>query len=75
MTQEEARSNLEKLLQLYDDGMIPMEPLDPEIGFSPRHPIIIPCGNCGMELSDHMWEFCPYCGQKILWESAKNGSI
>ena len=48
---------------------IPMEPLDPELGISPRHPIIIPCGNCGMELEDHMWKCCPYCGQKICWES------
>ena len=46
---------------------IPIDPLDPELGISPRHPIIIPCGNCGMELSDHMWEYCPYCGQAIDW--------
>jgi len=46
---------------------IPIVPLDPELGISPRHPIIIPCGNCGMELSDNIWEYCPYCGQKILW--------
>lgn len=46
---------------------IPIVPLDPELGISPRHPIIIPCGNCGMELSDHMWEYCPYCGQAIDW--------
>ena len=46
---------------------IHIDPLDPELGISPRHPIIIPCGNCGMELSDHMWEYCPYCGQAIDW--------
>ena len=65
-------------LQMAIDALkkqIPMESLGPELGISPRHPMIIPCGNCGMELSDHMWDFCPYCGQKILWESAKNGSI
>lgn len=46
---------------------IPIVPLDPELGISTRHPIIIPCGNCGMELLDHMWEYCPYCGQAIDW--------
>ena len=49
------------------EKQIPIDPLDPELGISPRHPIIIPCGNCGMELSDHMWEYCPYCGQAIDW--------
>lgn len=58
------------------EKQIPKEPLDPELGISPRHPIIIPCGNCAMELSDHIWDFCPYCGQKILWNRrAKSGSI
>ena len=47
------------------EKQIPMKTLDPELGISPRHPIIIPCGNCGMELADHMWEYCPWCGQKI----------
>lgn len=50
------------------EKQIPMEPLDPELGISPRHPLIIPCGNCEMELADHMWEYCPWCGQKICWE-------
>ena len=53
------------------EKQIPVDPLDPELGISPRHPIIIPCGDCGMELSDHMWEYCPYCGQKILWKDSK----
>ena len=50
------------------EKQIPMEALDPELGISPRHPLIIPCGNCEMELADHMWEYCPWCGQKICWE-------
>ena len=50
---------------------IPMETLAPELGISPRSPIIIPCGNCGMELEDRMWEYCPNCGQKICWEEGE----
>ena len=47
------------------EKQMPMKPLEPELGISPRHPIIIPCGNCGMELEDHMWDYCPYCGQAV----------
>ena len=47
------------------EKQIPIDPLDPELGISPRHPIIIPCGNCGMEIADRMWCFCPWCGQKV----------
>lgn len=47
------------------EKQIPMKTLAPELGVSPRYPIIIPCGNCGMELADRMWEYCPWCGQKV----------
>ena len=47
------------------EKQIPMETLNPELGISPRQPIIIPCGNCGMELADRMWDYCPWCGQRI----------
>ncbi len=49
------------------EKQIPMKTLAPELGISPRYPIIIPCGNCGMELSDRMQEYCPWCGQAIDW--------
>lgn len=49
------------------EKQVPIDPLDRELGSSPRRPIIIPCGNCSMDLSYHMWEYCPHCGQKILW--------
>lgn len=49
------------------ERQIPIDPLGPELGISPRHPIIIPCGNCGMELADRMWKYCPWCGQAIDW--------
>ena len=50
------------------EKQIPMKALAPELGISPRYPIIIPCGNCGMELADRMQEYCPWCGQAIDWE-------
>lgn len=49
------------------EKQIPMETMAPELGISPRHPIIIPCGNCGTVLEDRMWEYCPWCGQAIDW--------
>ena len=49
------------------EKQIPMKTLAPELGISSRHPIIIPCGNCGMELADRMQEYCPWCGQAIDW--------
>ena len=48
------------------EKQMPMKTLAPELGISPRHSIIIPCGNCGMELADRMWEYCPWCGQARL---------
>ena len=51
------------------EKQIPMKTMPPELGISPRHPIIIPCGNCGMELEDRMWEYCPWCGQAINWRT------
>lgn len=47
------------------EKQIPMKTMPKELGISPRHPIVIPCGNCGMELEDRMWEYCPWCGQAI----------
>ena len=47
------------------EKQIPIDPLDSELGICLRHPIIIPCENCGMELSAHVWKNCPYCGQKV----------
>lgn len=49
------------------EKQIPIETMPTELGISPRHPIIMPCGNCGMELEDNMWEYCPWCGQAIDW--------
>lgn len=49
------------------EKQIPIETMPPELGISPRHPIIMPCGNCEMELEDRMWEYCPWCGQAINW--------
>lgn len=53
------------------EKQIPMKTMPPELGISPRHPMIIPCGNCGMELEDRMWEYCPWCGQAIDWGTKK----
>ena len=46
---------------------VPMETAPEELGITAMSPIITPCGNCGMELTDRMWDFCPWCGQKIKW--------
>lgn len=51
------------------EKQIPIETMPTELGISPRHPIIMPCGNCGMELEDRMWEYCPWCGQAIDWRT------
>ena len=45
----------------------PMETGPDELGISVRNPVITPCKNCGMELADRMWSYCPWCGQKIKW--------
>lgn len=45
----------------------PMETGPDELGISVRNPVITPCGNCGTELTDRMWSYCPWCGQKIKW--------
>ena len=45
----------------------PMEPGPDELGIFVWDPVITPCGNCGMGLTDRMWDFCPWCGQKIEW--------
>lgn len=45
----------------------PMETGPDEFGISVRNPVITPCGNCGTELTDRMWSYCPWCGQKIKW--------
>ena len=45
----------------------PMETAPEELGITAMSPIITPCGNCGMELTDRMWFFCPWCGQKTKW--------
>lgn len=45
----------------------PMETAPEELGITAMSPIITPCGNCEMELTDRMWSFCPWCGQKIKW--------
>lgn len=44
----------------------PMETGPDELGISVRNPVT-PCGNCGTELTDRMWSYCPWCGQKIKW--------
>ena len=49
------------------EKQIPMKTAPHEIGHDGR--IEIPCGNCGSDLNDNGigWEYCPYCGQNILW--------
>lgn len=42
-----------------------------ELGISKKHPVIIPCGNCGNELESRMWEYCPWCGQAIDWKEGE----
>ena len=31
------------------------------------------CGNCGEVITDAMWDFCPWCGQKIGYAENKIG--
>ena len=33
--------------------------------------IIRPCGNCGEDFKTVLWEYCPWCGQKIEWGGTK----
>ena len=49
------------------EKQIPQKTGIPELGMSKQYPIIIPCGNCGMELTDRMWSYCPWCGQAVRW--------
>ena len=49
------------------EKQIPQKPGPDELGISVRNPVITPCGNCGTELTDRMWSYCPWCGQKIKW--------
>ena len=49
------------------EKQIPQKTGIPELGISKHYPIIIPCGNCGMELTDRMWSYCPWCGQAVRW--------
>jgi len=51
------------------EKQIPEKTGMPELGISKHHPIIIPCGNCGMELTDRMWNYCPWCGQAVRWRN------
>ena len=59
-------SNIEKNI---DDAIealekqMPMEQGSREMDYAGRaRPT---CGNCGEAIEDAMWEFCPWCGQKI----------
>ena len=49
------------------EKQIPQKTGIPELGISKHYPIIIPCGNCGAELTDRMWSYCPWCGQAVRW--------
>lgn len=49
---------IEELIQKDD----PMEPGDLELGYDGHN--IVPCGNCYEEIN-LIWEFCPWCGQRI----------
>lgn len=42
----------------------PLKPLQPEMDIDGS--TIIPCGYCGEELRV-MYNYCPWCGQKIDW--------
>ena len=53
----------------------PMEPGQDEIGISAKNPVITPCGNCGMELTDRLWDLCPWCGQKIGWGRTQGAKL
>ena len=47
----------------------PMKPGSDELGIDGQ--IIRPCGNCGEDLKTVLWEYCPWCGQKIEWGGTK----
>ena len=49
------------------EKQIPQKTGIPGLGISKHYPIIIPCGNCDMELTDRMWSYCPWCGQRLEW--------
>ena len=66
----QGNERLESARQMSIDALekqMPMETGPDELGISARNPVITPCGNCGTELTDRMWDFCPWCGQKIKW--------
>ena len=46
------------------EKQIPMKAGIPELSIDSRK--IIPCGNCGSEIENRIWRFCPWCGQAIL---------
>lgn len=46
------------------EKQIPKKTKQFEMGLDGK--IIIPCGNCESTL-DGDWDYCPFCGQNILW--------
>lgn len=45
----------------------PLRPGPDELDPINTNRIIKPCGNCGEELKTVLWDYCPWCGQKIKW--------
>ena len=79
MTNEEAKANLEKLLLLYDDGMIDfseiresvktaIEVLEKQIPKKPKIPLDAywVCPMCGIKV-EYIYSHCRSCGQAIDW--------
>ena len=70
MTNEEAIKTIEVDRAMFDaviealEKQIPKKTKQFEMGLDGK--IIIPCGNCESTL-DGDWNYCPYCGQNILW--------
>lgn len=77
MTPHEAISQLEEINRephCYSEAVemaiealekqIPKKTKQFEMGLDGK--IIIPCGNCESTL-DGDWDYCPFCGQNILW--------
>ena len=47
------------------EKQIPQKPLPKEASIFGNS--YYPCGNCGEQLKSPMWDYCPWCGQKIEW--------
>ncbi len=56
-------NTLDEIIEIVEKRL-PLKPMQPEMDMDGS--ASIPCGNCGEELRK-MYDYCPWCGQKIDW--------